>query len=287
MKKWLRILPVLFITLSFFPGQEAQAAAKTLKKTVEAGKTYNIQSPAFKKTVTSVKIAKSGQKYLTAKKAGKKKKYFILKGKKASPKAVTVTVKSNKRTYKYKVTVVKKATADGNKTTPSDKPNAYHNNGTKCSCGGSWEKYTVTDTYKPDHWYLGYATNNNSSGQDKPQEWCRYIGSGDAYYPLRVSAVEAGYSYDHTDLAAGWRGFEHSAEVALDNALIPKQHNGVYVLHGNVNYENILTNYDYPIVLWTTDRGGQVAKMSVDNYKQTQVIDTGFYHCKKCGAIKQ
>ena len=266
---------VLAMICVFGVSTSADAAAKTIKKTVIEGESCVIRTPAMNKKISSVSVSKANKTYLSAKRS-KDKKSFTLTGIQAKNSPIAVTVKVGKKKYKYSVTVAMAWTDGSTPAKPvSDTVKKYVNNGAACTCGGAWEKITFTDTYKPSFWYLGYATNLKD---DTAQTWTKDKVTTDCYYPLRVSAVEEGYNYDRTDL--NWRGYNDSADVALSMDTIPKFYKGVSILQGNM----------YPIetgLQWATARGGQVAKMSVDNYTQTQVVDTGFYKCVKCGAIKQ
>ena len=296
MKKFIITL-VLSIMISFSFSASTEAATKAIKKTVVEGTSCTIRTPKAGKKISSVSVAKSGRAYLSAKRVSGKKA-VKLTGKAASDKPITVTVKVGKKKYKYSVSVVALPTTPSTTTTtttnttttttatttvtpsPKDTTKTYHNNGDKCSCGGDWEKTTITETYTPSCWYLGYAENLK---RDAVQTWSKYEMTTDCYYPLRVSAVEDGYKYDHTDL--NWRGYDGSPEAALAKGTIPKTLNGIDILQGSV-YP--LTAQDYPTyVQWTTDRGGQVAKISLGDFKQSQVVDTGYCRCNKCGAIKQ
>ena len=274
MKKSLFIF-VLSMICIFSMSASVEAASK-IKKTVIEGETCVIRTPSVGKKISSVSISnkRTNKTYLSAKRT-KDKKAVSLKGIQAKDKPITVTVKVGRKKYQYSVTVAMSPSASEAKKPVSDTVKPYHNNGATCKCGGAWKKLTLTETTKPSFWYLGTA---EGLKDDTAQTWSKDKVTTDCYYPLRVSAVEAGYNYDHTDL--NWRGYESSVDVALNMNTIPKTHNGLYILQGQV----------YPIetgLQWTTARGGKVAKMSVDNYKQTQVIDTGFYKCVKCGAIKQ
>lgn len=267
---------VFAIIVVFVVPASANAAAKTIKKTVVEGKSCSVRTPAINRKISSVSVSKKNKKYLTAKRS-KDKKSITLKGVRAKSSPVTVTVKVGKKKYKYRVTVAKawtdSAAAPSKPVSPTVKK--YVNNGNTCVCGGKWERVTFTDTYKPAFYYLGCV---KQLEDDTPQTWYKEKESEDCYYPLRVSAVEAGYNYDRT--YQNHRGYESSTDVALAMGAIPKTYNGVYVLQGDM----------YPLktgVQWTTDRGGQVARMSVDNFEQTQVVDTGFWKCSKCGAIRQ
>lgn len=265
---------VLSMICIFGMSASVEAASKTIKKTVIEGETCEIRTPSVNRKISSVSVAKSGKAYLSAKRT-KDKKAVSLKGIQAYDKPITVTVKVGKKKYKYSVTVAMSPSASEAKAPVSDTVKAYHNDGVTCTCGGAWEKITLTDTYKPSFWYLGAA---ETLKDDTAQTWTKNAVTTDCYYPLRVSAVEAGYNYDRSDLK--WRGYDDSGEVALCKGTIPMTLDG----------KNILQGHKYPTtesLQWTTARGGQVAKMSVDNYAQTQVIDTGFYKCVKCGAIKQ
>lgn len=280
MKKYVITL-ILSIIVSLSISSSAVAATKTIKKTVVEGESCVVRTPATDKKISKVSVAKSGKSNLSAKRVSGKKA-VKLTGKLASDTPITVTVKVGKKKYKYSVSVVSMPKNSASVTTekPKETTKTYHNNGTKCTCGGEWEKITFTDEYAPSCWYLGYA---DPLKRGVAQTWTKYEMTTDCYYPLRVSAVEEGYNYDHTDLT--WRGYETSQEVALSSGTIPKMLNGVTILQGNV-YP--LTSEDYPTFLqWTTDRGGQVAKISLNDFKQSQVVDTGYYRCKKCGAIKQ
>lgn len=274
MKKILFTLVLSMICIFSVPAS-AEAASK-IKKTVIEGETCTIRTPSVGKKISSVTISnKSKNKaYLSAKRT-KDKKAVSLKGLKAKGSPITVTVKVGKKKYKYSITVAAKPSASGVKKPVSNTVKKYVNNGATCVCGGAWKQVTLTDTYKPAFWYLGTA---EELKDDTAQTWTMDKVATDCYYPLRVSAVEAGYNYDHSDL--NWRGYDSSVDVALSMNTIPKSYKGLIILQGNA----------YPITTglqWATARGGQVAKMSVDNYKQTQVINTGFYKCVKCGAIKQ
>lgn len=269
---------VFAIIVVFVVPASANAAAKTINKTVIEGKSCSVRTPAVNKKISSVSVSKKNKKYLTAKRS-KDKKSITLKGVRAKSSPVTVTVKVGKKKYKYRVTVAKawtdSAAAPSKPVSPTVKK--YVNNGNTCVCGGKWERVTFTDTYKPSFWYLGYA---EELEDDKPQTWDKDPMTKDCYYPLRVSAVEAGYNYDRT--YQNHRGYESSDIVALDKGSIPKEYNGIYILQGYVYNQTTPGSLQ-----WTTDRGGQVARMSVDNFEQTQVVDTGFWKCSKCGAIRQ
>ena len=274
MKKILFTL-VLSMICIFSMSASVEAASK-IKKTVIEGETCVIRTPSVGKKISSVSISdkRTNKTYLSAKRT-QDKKAVSLKGIQAKDNPITVTVKVGKKKYQYSVTVAMKPSASEAKKPVSDTVKPYHNNGATCKCGGAWEKLTLTETTKPSFWYLGTA---EGLKYDTAQTWSKDKETTDCYYPLRVSAVEAGYNYDHSDLH--WRGYESSIDVALDNGTIPMTLDG----------KNILQGHKYPTpegLQWTTARGGKVAKMSVDNYKQTQVIDTGFYKCIKCGAIKQ
>lgn len=274
MKKILFTLVLSMICIFSVPAS-AEAASK-IKKTVIEGETCTIRTPSVGKKISSVTISnKSKNKaYLSAKRT-KDKKAVSLKGLKAKGSPITVTVKVGKKKYKYSITVAAKPSASGVKKPVSNTVKKYVNNGATCVCGGTWRQITLTDSYKPAFWYLGTA---EELKDDTSQTWTMDKVATDCYYPLRVSAVEAGYNYDHSDL--NWRGYDVSTDIALSMHTIPSSYNGLAILQGNA-YPNTEG------VLWTTARGGKVAKMSVNNYKQTQVINTGFYKCAKCGAIKQ
>lgn len=276
MKKILFILVLSMICIFSIPAS-AEAASK-IKKTVIEGETCTIRTPSVGKKISSVTISnKSKNKaYLSAKRT-KDKKAVSLKGLKAKGSPITVTVKVGKKKYKYSITVAAKPSASGVKKPTSGTVETYHNNGATCVCGGAWKQVTLTDTYKPAFWYLGTA---EELKDDTAQTWTMDKVATDCYYPLRVSAVEAGYNYDHSDL--NWRGYDASDVVALGRGSIPFKYNGVTILQGAV-YDQTAEGS----LQWATARGGKVAKMSVNNYKQTQVINTGFYRCAKCGAIKQ
>lgn len=282
MKKLL-IVTLLILSAVFAVPSTSEAKTQTVKKTILTGKSYTIYSPAFNKKISSVKISKKYKKYVTVKSA-KNKKSFTIKGKKPYNKTIPVTFKSDKKSYCFKLSVVslkkpKKDTTEEKTTEDNteDTVDAYHNNDAKCICGGSWEKYYATDNYKPEYWFLGTATGLKN---DTPQEWTFDKISYDCYYPLNVRAVLEDYDYNNSKVSeVGWNIYQS----ALSYSKIPKNYNGISLLQGSI-YSDFS---DTSVVQWVTDRGGKYATMSVNNYAKTVQVDTGYYRCAKCGAIKQ
>lgn len=316
MKKGLLFMFVLLV-VALCP-LNAQAAKKakrvTIKKTVVVGDTHTIYTPAF--DVKKGKMTKLHKiKEMTVKKASKKQKlqakkivkvtkkpskktknnYYKVKGLKAGKVHIDITT-SNNKTFRYVVTVVKKPTVkkspaggDGSKTDTTENPSEqtstekYVNNGSKCNCGGAWKEYTITDSYKPSFWYFGYANNVSLGNGGQAQTWSRekvLASEGTCYYPLRVSAVEAGFDYhNHSNPQ------EHIDSILLRREAIPNTYDGKYIIFGS---PTPITKEKSPSSLtWIEDRGGQYASISVDNYAKTQTVHTGYYICSKCNAIKQ
>ncbi len=328
MKK--RLLFALAILLMFSCPLEAEAKRTTIKKTIVVGDTHTIYTPAYKQNKKKSKMTRLYKvKKLTLRNSKKKsikkssivtvtgkpkkktwslsKNYIKVKGKKAGKVYIDVTT-SNKKQYRYAITVVAKPKASSDGATDSTEDNSdsdtkdttvkkYSNNGEKCFCGGDWEIYTVTDTYKPSVMYYGYANNVSWMNMGQEQAWDKNewkASEGPIYYPLDVCAIPLDENGDVDTEKYDYHNYSGAAGTyytfILHSGHIPAVYGGKSMLFGNSgltddNLDDVRKQYP-DMILWSYDRGGQYESVSVDDYQETKTAYTCCI-CKKCGAMKK
>jgi len=326
MKK--RLLFALAILLMFSCPLEAEAKRTTIKKTIVVGDTHTIYTPAYKQNKKKSKMTRLYKvKKLTLRNSKKKsikkssivtvtgkpkkktwslsKNYIKVKGKKAGKVYIDITT-ANKKQFRYVITVVAKPQSSANESSAVSSPaldvsyqagKTYSNNGSKCYCGGEWELYTVTDTYKPSVMYYGRANNVSEWNYGQAQTWDKNewkASEGVIYYPLNVCAVPLDESGNVDTVKYDYHDYSGTVDTMytfmLHNDFIPSSFDGKYILFGDstLKEKNLKSEEArFPnAVWWHRDRGGKYAKVSVDDYKQTKTAYT-CYICKKCGAMKK